>query len=58
MTKARKKELGDWHENRSEVRDAAKMQLPPYEVRNKVDEYEREEQQLEVHGRLEKQPYP
>ena len=29
MTRVRKKELGDWRENGSKNRDAAKMRLPP-----------------------------
>ena len=42
--RVRKKELGDWRENGSEYRDAAKTQLPSHEVCGKLDEYEREEQ--------------
>ena len=36
----------DWRENRCEDGDAAKTQLPLREVRDKLSEYEREEQQL------------
>ena len=32
--------------NGNKDRDAMKTQLPPHEVRGKLDEYEREEQQL------------
>ena len=44
--RVRKKELGDWCNNRSEDRDEAKTELPPHEVHGKLDEYEREEQWL------------
>ena len=39
-------ELGDWCKSRSEDRDVMKMQLPHCEAYGKVDEYEREEQEL------------
>ena len=42
VTRARKKELGDWHKSVSKERDEAKMQLAPREVHDKVHEYDRE----------------
>ena len=51
--KVRKKELGDWCENGSKDRDTAKTQLPPPEVRGKLDE-SKEQQLVKPHGHLEK----
>ena len=49
MTRVRKKELGDWHNNRNKDRNATKTQLPPHEV---CGEYNREEQQLAKQRKL------
>ena len=40
------RKVGDWLENESEDRDAAKTQLPSCEVCGDVDEYNKKEQQL------------
>ena len=42
MRVRKKKDLGDWHENGSKDRDAAKTQLPSREVRGELNEYKRE----------------
>lgn len=48
------KELGDLTENASEDKDTAKTQLPPYEVRGKLDERAVASEPKKLHGHPQK----